>query len=179
MQVRWLVWGAALYAACALQVGWLVELAEEQFVPRLPTAVLVWGLAGLRPSAGVWLAAGVGLLVDVLGLGRLGVHLAVYAVAAALTRGWWSERPSWWAVALTAGSLDVAAAVAERLPSQWQETPARPWSQVALQAAGQGCATACALTAALLLVWIVRRLVEPSGRGARLELSNQWRMLAE
>jgi len=168
------VWLATAYAAAVVQVCW----------PTGPNFVLALAAAwwcrhlGSRGVLGVAIA---GLLLDALGNGRLGLHLGVCGLLAALSTAALSPGMTarWWMPLLMAAWLTFGDAALET--GLLSATTSTPFDlSETLQAAGTSAGTTSGLVAGLMLFgFLAQRCLPWSAEPSTVRLHNQWHRLTE
>jgi cell shape-determining protein MreD len=168
------LWLAAAYTAAVVQIRW----------PTGPNFVLalaaVWWCR--HPgSRGVFGVAVAGLLLDALGNGRLGLHLGLCGLLAALSTTAFSPGiiVRWWMPPLMAAWLTFSDAALEA--GLLSAITSAPFDLSAtLQAAGTSAGITGGLVAGLMLFgFLARRCLSWSAESSADRLHNQWHRLTE
>jgi cell shape-determining protein MreD len=173
----WSVWIGVAYIAAVAQV----RCNGVETAPNLVLAVATAWWSRHPGSPGVLGIAAAGLLLDSMGHGRLGLHLAVCGVLAALATmalsaeavGRWWSRPvmsSWLVFGNVAASAGLLAMI-DRTPLDLSDSLQR--------ALASALATAGIVAGIDLILFVLGRCVVGSNSVTALRLGNRWNRLTE
>lgn len=168
--------GFAIYAAATIQVA----LGDEDG-PQWLLALAAWWLCTTAPHHGTLGVAGIGLCLDVMGHDRVGLHLAICGVLAALVRScltgdlasrvWSYPLVTFW---LVWGDLTISHTIRGLSSGAPIDLPS--FSSKALLVAGE------TVGIVLLLMFcfdLVGRYFRPITHAGSPRLNNRWSRLAE
>jgi cell shape-determining protein MreD len=167
-------WIAMAYFTAIVQIRW----TDGPNIVLALAAVWLCRHPGSRGLVGVALA---GLLLDAVGNGRLGLHLGVCGMLAALTALALSsgQMQRWWMPTLMAAWLAFGeAAIEAGLPSATSSTPL-DLSGSLRTAAGSAFATGTLVAAVTVLGFVASRCLPSPMAASGVRLSNQWHRLTE
>lgn len=168
---------AVAYLALVLELASSSALVRPVWAALAVTAIVM----NSRSSLGVFGAAGVGLAVDAASHSRLGLHVAVYGVTAALCVAVRDRRatPPWWMSPLLAFLVATNDGLVSRVAPIVRHSDATLRGSAVETVAVQGALTALAAASVVFGAAIARRLWAPSVDRHNLQLSNRWTMLTE
>ena len=172
-------WSIAVYLAVVLQ-SVFGERMPGVALPAFGAAVAAWAVAVLPPSRAVFCAALAGLASDAAGHDRIGLHLATFAVSAAVLSALgcpWRGRG--WSAAVAACVLAAFDVWCSGLLGAAVGFDLRTPIQTGFAALETGASTGSVVLAVAGAAWLVRRIVNGDRSARPMKIGNRWTMLTE
>lgn len=168
-----------MYAALTLQPGLGPETNAVQFRLWLPAVVLVAGVILLRGTASLFWAGVLGLSIDCLAGGRLGVNMVIATIVAAGINSLWTTDRDWPGLLTVEMSLFLATVLwrsGAALVDSAIDRRFLPLTSLIQPALVEAASTAVFVVVALLPVQLGIWLRRPQD-GPAVLLANRWTML--